>query len=65
MRELKLNFTICEENGKWYIYTDVPNTVGTLLHTSANSRNEVIDSFAELMKNDNIKYWYLMNNIEK
>ena len=60
MPRLDLNFSIYEKDDKWCIDTCVPNMNGTVMHLTAKDRDSVLDSFANTMKDNNIRYWYLM-----
>jgi hypothetical protein len=63
MKRVELQLIITEDNGKWYLKAQVPETSNTTLFVSGDSKAEILDWFARSMKEDNIKYWYLMSEI--
>lgn len=64
MKRIELQLVITEDNGKWNIKTFIPNDSSSYSSVSGKSRNEALQKFADGLKEDNIRYWHLMKDIE-
>lgn len=64
MKRLELQLVITEDNGKWSIATFVPDRSCTILYTSDMSRNTAINKFTEYLKDDTLRYWHIMEEVE-
>lgn len=60
MKKIELQLVITEDDGMWNIQTFIPNDSSSFLSVSGKSRNEVVQKFADDLKENNIRYWYLM-----